>query len=385
MEKTIKLKLDLLEKDKETLRQTMTMSNKVFNEIVAYGFEHHICSKVSVHKATYYSIRSKYPEIPSSILQGIRDVACEALKGLDLKKLPVSKQYSAVRYNKRVCNINLHNNSVTLASIKGRVKGAFPIPEYYKQYLSWELRTSTLSYNKQKNVFYLHVTIHKQSPEPSGDRVLGIDRGIVNIAVTSNNQFFNARNIKNVRAKYTYLRTKLQSKGTKSAKKLLKKISGKEQRFVSAVNHCISKEIVAMPYDIIAVEDLTGIRMNKGKCKDFSRKLNSWAFYELEQFLSYKAEAIGKNIIKVDPGYTSQKCSRCGHIHKGNRKGHSFRCLKCGFQIHADLNAARNIAFIGKTDIGRLTVTQPYIACNDTGVGILVEHSDNAPVFIDRG
>src|SRR4030066_899322 len=87
MEKTIKLKLDLLEKDKETLRQTMTMSNKVFNEIAAYGFEHHICSKVSVHKATYYSIRSKYPEIPSSILQGIRDVACEALKGLDLKKL----------------------------------------------------------------------------------------------------------------------------------------------------------------------------------------------------------------------------------------------------------------------------------------------------------
>src|SRR4030067_3158242 len=203
MEKTIKLKLDLLEKDKETLRQTMTMSNKVFNEIAAYGFEHHICSKVSVHKATYYSIRSKYPEIPSSILQGIRDVACETLKGLDLKKLPVSKQYSAVRYNKLVCNINLHKNNVTLASIKGRVKGAFPIPEYYKQYLSWELRT--------------------------------------------------------------------------------------------------------------------------------------------------------------------------------------FRCLKCGFQIHADLNAARNIAFIGKTDIGRLTVTQPYITCNDTGVGILVEHSDNAPVFIDRG
>ena len=178
MEKTIKLKLDLLEKDKETLRQTMTMSNKVFNEIAAYGFEHHICSKVSVHKATYYSIRSKYPEIPSSILQGIRDVACETLKGLDLKKLPVSKQYSAVRYNKRVCNINLHKNSVTLASIKGRVKGAFPIPEYYRQYLSWELRTSTLSYNKQKNVFYLHVTIHKQSPEPSCDRILELTGGL---------------------------------------------------------------------------------------------------------------------------------------------------------------------------------------------------------------
>jgi transposase len=68
------------------------------------------------------------------------------------------------------------------------------------------------------------VVIHKPSPEPVGDKVLGIDRGIVNIAVTSNNRFFNSKPVKNVRAKYAFLRAKLQSKGTKSAKKLLRKI-----------------------------------------------------------------------------------------------------------------------------------------------------------------
>lgn len=385
VERTIKFKLEMSEESKEILRQTMFLSNQVFNEIAKYGFDNHTCSKVSVHHATYYPIREKYPELPCSIVQGIRDVACEALKGIELKKLPKSKQYSAIRYNKRVCNINLSKQSVTLASVKGRVKATFLIPEYYGKYLAWELRTSTLSYNKQQDTFYLHVTIHKQSPESVGDKVLGIDRGIVNIAVTSNNHFFNSKPVKNVRAKYAHLRAKLQSKGTKSAKKLLRKNSKREQQFVSWVNHNISKEIVAMPYDVFAIEDLTSIRVqNRTMGIEFTRKLNNWAFFELEQFLKYKAEAIGKTVVMIDPRYTSQKCSVCGHIYKGNRKGHLFKCVKCGFQIHADLNAARNIAVLGISGNGRLPVTQPYIACDEVEArkGIDAEHSDNAPHFI---
>ncbi len=383
VDRTIKLKLDLSEYDKETLRFTMSMSNHVFNEIAQYGFENHTSSKVSIHHATYYPIREKYPELPCSILQGIRDVACEALKGVKLKKLPKSKQYSAIRYNKRVCNINLSKQIVTLASTKGRVKATFQIPECYMKYLGWEIRTSTLGYNKQQDTFYLHVTIRKQSPEPvDGDKILGIDRGIVNIAVTSSNKFFNSKPIKNVRAKYAHLRAKLQSKGTRSAKKLLRKISGKEERFVTWVNHNISKEIVAMPFDVFAIEDLTSIRVqSRTKGVGFNRKLNNWSFYQLEQFLRYKAEATGKSVTTIDPRYTSQKCSNCGHIYKGNRKGNSFHCVKCGFQIHADLNAARNIAEIGKSNLGRQTVTLPYMTCDDAEArkGIDAEHSYNAP------
>jgi len=383
VDRTIKFKLDLSEYDKETLRLTMALSNHVFNEIAEYGFKNHTCSKVSIHHATYYDIRGKYPDLPCSILQGVRDVACETLKGVGLEKLPHAKEFSGVRYNKRVCNINLSKQTVTLASTKSRVKATFTIPEYYRQYLGWELRTSMLKYNKQQDTFYLHVTIRKQSPEPiNGTEVLGIDRGIVNIAVTSSNVFFNSKPIKNVRAKYAYLRAKLQSKGTRSAKKLLKKISGKEERFVTWMNHNISKEIVAMPFDVFAIENLTSIRVqSRTKGVEFTRKLNNWSFYQLEQFLRYKAEALGKSVITIDPRYTSQKCSNCGHIYKGNRKGNSFHCVKCGFQIHADLNAARNIADIGKSGIGRQTVTLPHIACDDAEarMGIDAEHSYNAP------
>lgn len=360
MDRTIKLKLDVSDRDAETLRQTMIVCNESFDEIVTYGFENRTSSKTKVHHGTYYPIREQHPEIPSALLQGVRDVACEALKGVKLKTLPKSSPFSAIRYNKRVVRINFPNRLVSIASIDGRIKTTFDLPEYYHQYLHWEIRSSTLRYDKRSDTFYLHVTMRTNSPEPSGDRVLGIDRGIVNIAVCSNNRFFNGKQIKNVRGKYKYLRAKLQSKGTKSARRLLKKISGKEARFVKDTNHCISKEIVSMPFDIFALEDLTSIRVQKRRRgREFNRKLNNWSFYQFEQFIRYKSEALGKQVVNVDARYTSQKCSKCGHTYKGNRKGNDFRCRKCGYWTHADRNAALNIADAGISCISRLSVNQP--------------------------
>ena len=385
MDRTIKLKLDLSNEDKNTLKETMGVCNQVFNEVAEYGFENNTYSKIKIHHATYYPIREKYPELPSAILQGTRDVACEALKGVKLKTLPVNKPYSAIRYNKRVCNVKLIDETVSIASINGRIKTTFNVPIYYEKYIDWELRTSTLRYKKNQDTFYLHITIQKQSPEPNGDRVLGIDRGIVNIAVCSNNIFFNSSQVKNTRAKYAHLRAELQNKGTRSAKRLLKKISGKEKRFVTDVNHCISKEIVFMPFDVFAIEDLTSIRVqSRNKGKRFTTKLNNWSFYQLQQFLEYKAEAVGKSIVTIDPRYTSQKCSKCGHIYKGNRKGHSFKCVKCGFSLHSDLNASRNIADIAISNFGRACVDRPNVTCDEVKAltGIETEHSYKLPISI---
>ena len=361
VDRTIKLKLSVSEEDKETLKQTITIFNTVFNEVAEYGFENKTYSKVSIHHATYKQIREKYPELPSSLVQGARDVACEALKGVKLKHLPKAKTYSSIRYNQRVITYYLRYGKVSLATINGRIKATFNVPEYYRDYINWEVRSSTLKYDVRKDAFFLHVVFRTESPKPSGDKVLGIDRGIVNIAVCSNNVFFNGKQIKKVRAKYAFLRTKLQSKGTKSAKRLLRKISGKEKRFVTNTNHCISKTIVNMPYDIFALEDLTSIRVQSRKGKDFTRKLNNWAFYQLAQFIEYKAEALGKSVIYIDPRFSSQKCSKCGDIRKSNRKGNSYHCKACGFQLHSDLNAALNIAQAGISCLSRLSVNQPNV------------------------
>jgi IS605 OrfB family transposase len=269
-----------------------------------------------------------------------------------------------MRYNSRVIRIYLDSGYATIATSDGRIKSTFSVPEYYRRYLTWKIKSSTLSLRKNDNTFYLHCHLETDTPNVVPDKsVLGIDRGIVNVAVCSDNTFFNSSAVKNVRSKYAHLRAELQSKGTRSAIRKLRKMSGRERRFVTDANHCISKHIVQLPYTVFALEDLTKIRVQKRRGADFNRKLNNWSFYELEQFIRYKAESLGKQVILVDARFTSQKCSACGHVYKGNRTGSDFRCRSCGFRLHADLNASRNIAQAGISGLGRLLVNQPNVAC----------------------
>ena len=298
----------------------------------------------------------------SSLVQGTRDCACEALKAVKCKSLPERETFAAMRYNQRVITVNLIRGIATIASTKGRIKTTFKIPDCYQDYLTWKIKSSTISYDKRSKTFYLHVSLEHPDPELTQDiKVLGIDRGIVNIAVCSDNTFYNSKKVKNTRAKHAHLRKELQSKGTRSAKRTLKKFSGRERRFVTDVNHCISKQIANSEHTVFALEDLSKIRVQKRRGKQFCRKLNSWSFYQLEQFIRYKAETLGKHVLLVDARYTSQKCSECGHIYKGNREGSLFRCRKCGFELHADLNASRNIAQAGISCLGRLPVNQPIV------------------------
>jgi putative transposase len=85
--------------------------------------------------------------------------------------------------------------------------------------------------------------------------------------------------------------------------------------------------------------------------------LHSWPFAQLLTFIGYKAQAAGVPVIEEDPRHTSQRCSRCGHTERGNRsKQADFRCKACGFRLHADLNAARNLAAKGASSLGVLGV-----------------------------
>jgi IS605 OrfB family transposase len=334
----------------------MRAYSEVFSLSAKWGLENQSWNKVDNHNATYKLARQSIPDLPSSLVQGARDCACEALKAVKCKTLPERKPISAMRYNQRVITVNLIQGLATIASVKGRLKATFFVPSHYRDYLEWTIKSSTTSYDRRNKTFYLHVSLEHSDPEKlTVLNVLGIDRGIVNIAVCSDNRFFNSKKIKNRRARYAHLRKELQSKGTSSAKRKLKRMSGEERRFVADINHCISKQIVNSEYTVFALEDLSKIRVQKRRDKEFDLKLNSWPFYQLEQFIGYKAEALGKHVLLVDARYTSQKCSNCGHSYKGNREGSAFRCRKCGFKLHADLNASRNIAQAGISCLSRLS------------------------------
>ena len=163
-----------------------------------------------------------------------------------------------------------------------------------------------------------------------------------------------------MRVRHRRLRKRLQAKGTRSAKRLLKKRSGKESRFAKDVNHRISKRIVSVAKRTdraIAIEELGGIR-NRVRLRRHQREnLHSWSFAQLGQFLRYKAIVAGVVLVGVDPRNTSRTCPACGHCEKANRLSQSrFLCVSCGFADLADYVAAVNIRARG-----RVAVMQPCV------------------------
>jgi IS605 OrfB family transposase len=198
--------------------------------------------------------------------------------------------------------------------------------------------------------FYLAATCNVDNPDPSEvTEFLGVDFGVVEIASTSDGKNYSGAAIKGVRHRHRRLRTKLQKKQTRAAKRRLKKLSGKEARFGKHSNHCIAKEIVETARRTgrgIAIEELTGIRERiKARHGDQRAVLHSWAFAQLRAFLEYKAILAGVLLVVVDPRNSSRECSRCGHTEKSNRPSQSlFSCRQCGFTVNADFNAARIIS-----------------------------------------
>jgi IS605 OrfB family transposase len=180
---------------------------------------------------------------------------------------------------------------------------------------------------------------------------LGADLGIVNIAATSDGERHCGRRINRKRESDRKLRRKLQKKNTKSAKRRAKKHAGKEARRNKDINHKISKRIVAEAERTgrgIALETLTGIRERARLRKPQRTTLHSWPFAQLGSFIVYKAKRAGVPVVYVDPAYTSQECSKCHHIERGNRPAQArFACRSCGFVEHADHNSSHNIAHRG--------------------------------------
>jgi IS605 OrfB family transposase len=335
---------------------------EIFSSVYAYvnevGSKERTYNKTKLHHLTYSDVRKQWPELPSALVQTARDVASEALKRLNYRQCE-HKKYSSMRLNQRCLRADLKHKFVTISSIEGRLRFNIKMDSQTNKYKDWSTKSATMSY--RNGVLILNLIMESPTPEPvKPTRILGIDRGINNIAVCSNNQFFNSSHLRNVKSRYQYNRAVIQSKGTRKARLKLRRLSGRETRFVRDVNHCLSKALVNSEYDTFALENLKNIPRS-GKGRVLNRKLGNWSFHQLQNFLAYKAEAVGKNIVLVNPRNTSRKCSKCGHTEKTNRSGPSFHCKKCGFQLDADLNASRNIANLGISLIGRVPSTTQMV------------------------
>ncbi|MEO2083007.1 MAG: transposase [Desulfurobacteriaceae bacterium] len=357
LQRTLKLVLKPTEEQKQILLETLEQYKFAYNYTCKIGWEAKLWNGVELHKLTYYTLRDK-TSLPSQLVISARVVATESLKSAikrekkGLKSRCPESKNPAIRYDKRSYTVWLNREEVSLATVKGRQKFKVKIPDYFKQYLDWNITSANLKYDKKLKKFFLNITVEKEfeDVEPV-DFYIGVDLGLRNLAVVSTpdgkiNKFFDGGHIRAVSERYYALRKRLQSKGTPSAKRHLKKLSQKEKRFRTAVNHKIAKEIVNLvpAGGVIVLEKLKGIRKRIKANKQNRRWIHSWNFAQLQHFIEYKAQSKGIRVVYVDARYTSQKCSRCGYISRSNRIDRShFVCKHCGFSLNADLNASRNI------------------------------------------
>jgi putative transposase len=170
----------------------------------------------------------------------------------------------------------------------------------------------------------------------------------VNLATDSEGKHFTGQIVRLVRKRYHLRRQRLQQVGTKNAKRRLRQMRRRESRFQRDTNRCISKQLVQKAVasrKAITREDLSGIRARTTVRREHRYERHSWAFFQVRQYVTYKAAQTGVAVYLVDPRNTSRTCSQCGHCEKANRKSQeSFLCQRCGFAANADYNAALNIS-----------------------------------------
>jgi len=272
------------------------------------------------------------------------DVADIGLKSMISNQ--ILKKYSSQKKLKRISNVNLAipNQGIKCDQIAREIY--IPCLNLRLNYLFPNnfSKINQIEINKE----YCMIAVHIVDVDClKTDGFIGVDLNTTeHIAVVANPSTGKVKKLGkkcyHIHKKYSRMRKHLQHLGKFSK---LKRIKNRESRIIRDTNHKVSRAIVNFAKQnnkAIVLEDLTGIRNNKKQKKSFKYALHSWSFYQLRQFIVYKAKLLGVPVIFIQPQYTSQMCSRCGEI--GNRQGKTFKCQHCGHVDHADANAAFNIA-----------------------------------------
>lgn len=355
MKQIIALKLQTTPEQTQSLKETMRAFNAACNYLASVAHEASTVNKMRLQKLAYYDVREKFGLSAQLTVRAIAKT-CEAYKR-DKKIQPHFKEFGSVTYDQRILSYK-GIDRVSITVLDGRVVVPMQFGQYQAERMDRIKGQADLIL--RDGVFYLYATIDLPEPAQSTpDEFLGVDFGIVNIATDSDSVIHSGKALSAVRYRHRRLRANLQSKATKSAKRRLKKLSGKEKRFAADVNHCLSKSIVTKAKDTkrgIAIEALGGIRERIRLRKAQRVTLHNWSFHQLRFFLQYKSVVAGVLCVAVDPRNTSRTCPACGHVDKKNRPSQSkFLCTSCGLAGHADCFAAVEIS-------RRASVMMPHVS-----------------------
>ncbi len=331
-----------------SLKATLELANRAANRLSELAWETKEFRQFPLQRKFYYQVRAEFPALSSQMVIRLNAKVADAYK-LDEDTKREFRKHGSISYDLRIYRLHVQSSVVNIWTVDGRKDMPFVCGERQRKLLS-EFRHGAADLIRHDHKWFLNVSI--DIPEPSERKAvewLGIDLGLANIAVDSTGQVFgDAKHIAGIRARRFRQRKRLQKRQTRSARRVLKRLRGRESRFICHANHTISKQICAKAERTgcgIALENLTGIRNRIRAMKGQRRILHSWAFEDLQSKIAYKSRLVGTPVKFVDPRNTSRTCPACAHVSKKNRPTRaSFKCHACGFTADADTNAAGNIA-----------------------------------------
>ena len=357
---TAKIQISASDTDKVLLDETMSVYRDACNYVSDYVFRTHDLKQFSLNKVLYSTLRRKFG-LKSQMAQSVFKTVIARYKTiLENQNEWIRPSFKKPQYD-LVWNrdYSLTQNCFSVNTLSGRVKLPY-FAEGMSKYFDHDIyRFGTAKLVSKHGKYFLHIPVTYDAEESrlcDVCNVVGIDRGINFVVATydSNHKsgFVSGRTVKQKRAAYSRLRKELQMRRTPSSRRRIKAIGQRENRWMQDINHQVSKALVENnpKHTLFVLEDLSGIRSATERVRTKDRYVSvSWAFFDLEQKLIYKAKQNQSSVIKVDPRYTSQCCPVCGHIEKSNRnkKKHLFCCKNCGYSSNDDRIGAMNLYRMG--------------------------------------
>ena len=390
--------------DRKSAYDTMTSYRDACNFVSQYIFDHDFVLKQNeLQSVLYHELRNRFglkSQMAVSVFRTV--IARYKTVQTQLRKQRVWDGYKKDNHGKDVPNYvkkdltflwkpiefkrpqldlvrnrdySFKNDMLSMNTINGRIfVKVYGLKENHYFDGSWKLGTGKVVRNGKH--WYFHVSASKEVSDfemKNLKHIVGIDRGLRQILTTydekGQTRFVNGAFVSKKRKHYVKLRTRLQAKGTKSAKRRLRSLSGRESRWMSDVNHQLSKTLVQTygKQTLFVLEDLTGVTFDTvhSRKKENRYEHHSWSFYDFEQKLRYKAHLNESEVVLVDAHYTSQRCPKCGTIDKSNRDKdiHRYTCSNCGYSSNDDRVGAMNIYELGKWFVSG--VEEPAFSINE--------------------
>ena len=298
-----------------------------------------------------------------------RTISSKDVRHIGLKSVvanQILRKYSRNKNVKRVNNIKLTIPNQGTRIVDGKIY----VPSL-KLYLEIWFDKNFKKINQiEIGKEFAYISVSYDEPKIyNPETIIGVDRNSANHVLVASDINTGkvlklGKSCNHIHNKYKNIRKALQRQGKF---KKLKKIKDRERRVIKDINHKTTTALINYAKKMegaIVLEKLDNIR-NTAKARRKQRySLNSWSFYQQQQMIEYKSKKFGVPVFYVEPQYTSQRCSRCGHIEDANRNGNLFHCKKCGTVENAGVNAGFNIAYLHQQDISQFNKERDLLKGN---------------------